>query len=365
MKTLLFSVVALVFACGEGVFGQGRDPLVEEGPRVFRGRGQEEFAATEARLNTRGKAMLATARQERQALRGATFEVGANEVMNEDMEHLLGLKRIDETNPEMEHLRTSAIQSMQSEIEADQKALNIEPDFSFMDLELKDLAQRLFGYGCTWNASILTPVENQMPCGTCWAFAATATWEHSYRKIYGTGAVPDVSEQDMISCGVTSSGADAGACEGGNTDRALDYMKAYRAATEASYPYTGNNAPCQNKPKVHGAYYWSRLAPGDKFPTLNEVKAMVLLYGAVATYMKAGVSTFIGYGGGVYNGYPSTDSTWDVDHAVTIVGWCDDKNAWIIKNSWGPNWGPYGGYAYVDYNTSNIGRYVYYVYPRP
>jgi C1A family cysteine protease len=80
--------------------------------------------------------------------------------------------------------------------------------------------------------------------------------------------------------------------------------------------------------------------------------------------MKAGVSTFYSYGGGVYNGYPSGDPN-NIDHAVTIVGWYEPWKAWIIKNSWGTGWGPYGGYAYVNYNASNIGKWIYWVYPNP
>ena len=43
-----------------------------------------------------------------------------------------------------------------------------------------------------------------------------------------------------------------------------------------------------------------------------------------------------------------------VDHAVVIVGWDDAKEAWIIKNSWGTEWG-YDGFGWVQYDTQNIG----------
>lgn len=35
----------------------------------------------------------------------------------------------------------------------------------------------------------------------------------------------------------------------------------------------------------------------------------------------------------------------NIHHAVVVVGWGEDY--WIIKNSWGPEWGN-GGYAHID-----------------
>jgi hypothetical protein len=37
------------------------------------------------------------------------------------------------------------------------------------------------------------------------------------------------------------------------------------------------------------------------------------------------------------------------NHAMTIVGYDDSKNAWLIQNSWGTSWGC-NGQAWVDYN---------------
>ena len=76
--------------------------------------------------------------------------------------------------------------------------------------------------------------------------------------------------------------------------------------------------------------------------------------------MKAGISSFYSYAGGIYNGYPNNNA--GIDHAVLIVGWYEPYQAWLIKNSWGPTWG-FGGYAWVKYNNCNIGFYNYWVHP--
>jgi C1A family cysteine protease len=130
---------------------------------------------------------------------------------------------------------------------------------------------------------------------------------------------------------------------------------------EKDFPYTATDGPCTNKPKYKGVSYWGGFY--GRFPTVNEIKDRVTYCGSVVTYMKAGISTFMSYGGGVYNGYPSNSGN-DCDHAVIIVGWNEAMKAWIIKNSWGENWGPYGGYAYVGYDQCNIGKYVLWVMPK-
>jgi C1A family cysteine protease len=130
---------------------------------------------------------------------------------------------------------------------------------------------------------------------------------------------------------------------------------------ESAKPYRAYDQACTWAPKKHYASYWGQLYPG-RFATRDEIKAYINYYGSVVTYMKADY-WFSWYRSGIYNSSANTNY-WDVNHAVTIVGWCDQYNSWIIKNSYGTSWG-YSGYAYVDYNTANIGKYIYYVMPRP
>ena len=50
------------------------------------------------------------------------------------------------------------------------------------------------------------------------------------------------------------------------------------------------------------------------------------------------------YSGGIYNGCNTTNV--DIDHAVQAVGYGVDSTSgqgfWIIRNSWGPDWGENG-----------------------
>jgi cathepsin L len=99
------------------------------------------------------------------------------------------------------------------------------------------------------------------------------------------------------------------------------------------------------------------------------VKAAIATYGAVTTAVYA--RGWTGYGGDVMDAYPNgsselvSSSGATINHAVTIVGWCDTKGAWIVKNSWGSDWGPYRGYCYVKYGHYNINARVHAALPNP
>ena len=355
MKTKLSVLVLLSMVCFSG-FSQGEDPLVKQSQGVFKVKTKDEMAKNEGKLTGKGKAAFEKAKNDYKNIKDAKFEIAPNEQLNQDPSELMGIPKSEKPDFKIAEQQKNENRKNQDEIKGKLEAAGV----AITVFDLINSTGAPISITCSWQPNTLTPVKNQGSCGSCWAFAAVAAMEHAYAKFKGVKL--DLSEQEVISCGVSCGGNDCGSCGGGWSHPSLDYMKCKGITNEVIFPYTATNASCKVTPKLAYASTWGQLYPG-RFPTVDEIKSFVSTFGSVVTYMKAGLNTFLGYGGGVYNGYPSNSNN-ELDHAVTIVGWCNSMNAWVIKNSWGEGWGPYGGYAYVGYNQCNIGKYVYWVFPR-
>ncbi len=201
----------------------------------------------------------------------------------------------------------------------------------------------------------VTPVTNQAGCGSCWAFAAVAQLE-SFARIYDA-RILDLSEQAIIDC--NPNGAD---CSGGWMQSAYSVFRTYGAVAEACIPYTASDGhpctqtSCEPLAKISGYVAVS--------PSATEIKQAIYDYGPVTTSFHV-YATFYQYAGGCW------DEHYDYtpNHAMLIVGWddsaCGGAGAWIVKNSWGPDWG-IGGYAYIRYGVCGIaegGVYTIYYIP--
>jgi len=194
-----------------------------------------------------------------------------------------------------------------------------------------------------------TPVRNQLQCGSCTAFGTIAAWEQNIKVLFNQ--LLDLSERHLFSCS-------GGTCETGNTmDKVFNTAKDYGVALEECCPYDGVDHLCSDVCKdwyVNGKKLkqWRTIKNIEEMKTLLKTKCLVT---TMTVYQ-----SFINYKEGVYHKL-NNDSLLGY-HAICVCGYNDTLQAWLLKNSWGTNWG-LNGYAYIKYGECNIDDEMYELMP--
>jgi hypothetical protein len=197
-----------------------------------------------------------------------------------------------------------------------------------------------------WRESgIITDPKNQGSCGSCWAFATVEQVE-SYAALNNI-TVDELSTQEITSCTPnTLRCGGSGGCQGSIPQLGYNYIQLFGLTTAKEYPYwsgvTMITGRCKydidGRTPVVGITGFNTIPTNDLEATLQHVANVGPL--AVA----ADASLWQLYGSGVFNNC-DYDENISINHAIQLVGYGTDAakgDYWLVRNSWGANWGEHG-----------------------
>lgn len=204
----------------------------------------------------------------------------------------------------------------------------------------------------------VTPVKNQADCGSCWAFSTTGSLEGQH--FLKDNKLVSLSEQNLVDCSQDFGNM---GCHGGLMDNAFKYIKSNNGIdTEESYPYEAQDGKCRFNAANVGATVtgFVDIAEGDEKALQQAVSSI----GPISVAIDASRTSFSLYKSGVY--YEEDCSSTALDHGVLAVGYGNDKQGgdyWLVKNSWGGDWGDEGYIKMARNKDNNCGIATIASYP--
>jgi len=202
----------------------------------------------------------------------------------------------------------------------------------------------------------VTGVKDQGQCGSCWSFSTTGNVEGQW--FLSGNTLVGLSEQNLVDCDQEcmqyegESVCDAG-CDGGLMPNAFTYiMKNGGIDTESSYPYEAVDDTCRFNKKNVGATIsnFTLLSTNE-----TQIAAYLVDHGPVSIAADAEEWQF--YIEGVFYLPCGTE----LDHGILLVGFGSETDVfdqtmpfWIVKNSWGADWGE-DGYLRVERGVGECG----------
>ena len=209
-----------------------------------------------------------------------------------------------------------------------------------------------------WTNQLVSEVKNQNNYGSSWLFSGIGSLEGLYSKLYGK--LINLSLQNLIDCIITKYDCDNQNITNNtinyNTiitnNHIMKYVIENGINTEQNYSYTGYKGKCKYSPYTHinniKVTDIIHIKPGDTDGLLHAIATV----GPIATSICID-EDFLNYKFGIYNSTKCDKNK--LTHGVLIVGYgqIDNIPYYIIKNSWGTDWG-INGYALLCAHDPNI-----------
>ncbi|MEG5052778.1 MULTISPECIES: C1 family peptidase [unclassified Microcoleus] len=202
---------------------------------------------------------------------------------------------------------------------------------------------------------VVPAIRTQGNCGSCWAFAAVSAQEIAYSSLYKQPSSSlDLSEQQLLSCNRNNF-----SCSGGFiSDKDSDYRYESGLVGEQAYPYEKRESTCRNFSRPGSgnlfdikAFQFIDLNDDSGSPAnITKIKQAIYAFGVVWAGVHSDEAFHAYKGTGVFNAC----SNGKPNHAINIIGWDDAGGYWIVRNSWGNDWGE-NGYMKIKYGCSQIG----------
>jgi C1A family cysteine protease len=192
--------------------------------------------------------------------------------------------------------------------------------------------------------NVVTPVKNQGQCGSCWAFSATGAIESSWA--ISKGELINLSEQELVDCATGIKYGGHG-CNGGQMDGAFKYVEQFGLCSDIEYPYSATQTSCTKCEQIVYISSCYDVKSNDQLSLKNAVAIS-----PVSVAIEADTFYFQSYSGGILD---SPQCGTNLDHGVLIVGYGTENRLdyWIVKNSWGENWGMNGYVKILKSNSTN------------
>ncbi|XP_048085060.1 cathepsin S, ortholog 1 isoform X1 [Alosa alosa] len=214
---------------------------------------------------------------------------------------------------------------------------------------------------------LVSEVQNQGPCGSCWAFSSAGALEAQMKR--RTGTLTPLSQQNLVDCSIAFGNH---GCRGGYLSKSFIYVIHNKGIDSANYyPYERRvssreqghdyrEGKCRYSVRGRAGYCIDfRILPSRSEKALQHTVANI---GPVSVGINAMLPSLHHYRGGIYSDPQCNPKL--TNHAVLVVGYGTEngQDYWLVKNSWGPAWGE-NGYVRMARNRNQCGISNFAIFP--